>query len=662
VDTEGVPLAIKVSYSKVRCAECAADERVIGMPCAVCGKRGRTNEVNGQVIDRRQAIAAARRVAKEGWLPSHSPGALNPLDWRQFMSGLLESVIRTLGQLSEQPMDPTIRENAGRAMGEISGFSSWLDELAPLRPYVQHLHASRDAASCLVRMMEHYLRAMESESPLVAQKLAREAQSEIDLSVAILDRADRQRKYGDRLGESSPDTFVKVALDVLAESRPELSLFEVDREWQASLTESLHRQVAPGQGVSYAVANLLAESTLDAERFRAVVGEATEVFRSGQYAAQVASEAGSLEYILKARNAIVESTVAFSASLATSATETAQLRRAMNLYRELFEDGASPLFAWFLRLAGAKSAPLSKLMQEDSTSLLDAVNRNNALAKIFYGADKGIRTAASHGHAYELRGSRVHFSARSFQTSITVAEFLDRLLAMTESLLAALWVLDNELAALGATGHSPTGSLLGEPMFAIAEQVIRHLGGEVLESADKGATWSFTLAASPTANPFMVAYALAAHEQASAQEIEIIRPDLVPGELRVPKTASALYSTFVDLPPLQLIESNYSFIEASTLNGRSAAKADDLRRTTCIAAIALLSNDDLSAIPLIRRCLAWARAQELPDVVEFGEQGLAEWRKSDQGRLTRLLETMDHWNKLPSPSLPLVRKTTIVVG
>lgn len=634
----------------------------MGNPCSVCGTEGPPNEVNGQVVSRRQAVASVLATADRHAIETSTFESLFPPEWRSYLSGITERITQSLGRLSRKPNDANARDDAGQAIAELRGFELWLEERAPLRPYVQHQEAIRKAAARLSRMATKYLEAMEAASMSLAQKLGRDAQSEIDAGVSSLNEADSSTELSDRLGAANQGDFVKVALDVLLSTRPGQNIFEIDSEWQEALTARLGRPIADGQGASYAIADLLANSQLDASRFRRVVGEATELFRTHGALGDIASEPSALEYLLKARNAIVESTVAFSATVATSAALSAQLRRAINLYRELFEDGAAPLFAWFLRVANAKGAPISKLMREDSTALLDAVNRTPSLAQMFIGADKGIRTAASHGHSYSLVGDSVQFSTRTYEETLTLDQFVDRLLALTESLLAAFWVLDNELAAVGAKGHTAVTSLIGEPMFAVATLVLEQLGSTVLDSQLGDESWTFTLAPGAKSEPFVYAYVVGAHEQSNIREITILRPDLPSGTLRVSNTACAVYATFKDLEPVHLLASNLAFIEQSKLDGRSAVTQDHVRKTVCAAAVALLQTDDVTAVSVMRQCMKLANALDASDITQFASDVFVEWRTPDKFRARGILERMELWNALPTPGLPPVRSTTIFFG
>ncbi|EAR25547.1 hypothetical protein A20C1_04751 [marine actinobacterium PHSC20C1] len=508
-------------------------------------------------------------------------------------------------------------------------------------------------------MADLYLAALRADLPSEAQALGKRAQAEIDEASQLLNDAVYNEKIVDALGTTDPKDFANAAFGALAALYPDRNLFEIDAVRKAQLTHDLGREVTSGQGAAYEISLALAQSTLDPRRFEAVIAEASRLFTSPSRLREIANEPGALPTLLRARNAIVESSMAFAATLTTAFTDEARLTRTINLYRELFECSGVPLFAWYLRVAGAKSAPLAKLFKEDSTALLAAVNRNPDLASIFVGADKNIRTAASHGFGYELVGNDVVFNTRSFEGTMTVEVVIDLLLALVESLLAAFWVLDNELTVAGIEGHVSLDNTAGTPILTVAEEFLRLLGASVASSGLTPAGWEFEVSDLAESSPHFYIEGLAGNPLEGINEITITCQHLVSGELRIPRNASAQFRDARNSSPMALVEANLILLSASTINGRSAVSAKHLRRSACVAALALLSNDDLEAIRVLRRCVALAHTVEAADVREFAESSISEWRSPESDRRKRLTETMMSWTELPAPTLPTVRTTTM---
>lgn len=577
------------------------------------------------------------------------------------MAKAIESALSAIAAFPKSPLDAKTQGRVGAALLELRRIEADLQSVPLRRPFIDDLVAKRQAASSIVRMGQIYLEALIAPTLGDAQVLGRQAQEAIDRAVTLLDQSEKNQERGNRLGEGGRRDFARAAMEVLAELYPDSDLLAVDAIVQVTVAGDLGRPVAAGQGINYAVAEVLATAMLDADRFRAVVRQASQLIGTAEELATIASEPGALNTLRRARDAIVDSTSVFASSLEGASTDEARLRRVLILYRELFEDAGSALFAWFLRIARAKSAPISKLMKEDSTALLRAIEQNAALADIFLGADAVIRNASSHGQAYELVGDDVVFNLRSSKGSMSVEVLIDVLLAMIESLLAAFWVLDNELATLGVDGHNSDSSLAGFSLLAVAEEVLKLLGAEVLNSDEASGTWTFTVGPNSRTSPFVMAAGLSASPPNDIDVVTIVRPDLAASSLRIPRSAMTAFHDAKDLDSLELIWANLIFLRASQLDDSRVMTADHLRRTTSIGAVALLHQDDRGAVPFLRRCMSMGREDDVTDVVDLVQLALTEWRGSDPNRLKTIRATIAEWQRLPEPAQPLARETSLLV-
>lgn len=657
------PMAVPINlnFTLIQCVRCGSNQRVAGRPCSECGNMGRHDEVNALVIRRRQGIRAVlAHLAEIETVESEVlPFYLTCSSWRASTSDALDESLSAMAKFSTAPLNSGSQLAMGVSVARLRQIDRDLSRFAPRRPYVSNLEANRQAAGCLVRMADLYIAALETDLPAEAQALGRRAQYEIDAAIKFMNDAEIQQQIGDQLGSAEPPDFASAALTALATLYPEKTFMEVDAVRQSLLARDLGREVAVGQGAAYEIALALAKSILDVKRFESVVAEASRLFASSTQLLEIAGEPGALATLRRARNAIVESTAAFAVTLRVSTTDEARLARTINLYRELFEYAGLPLFAWFLRIAGAKSAPLSTLMLEDSTALLGAVSRRPELASIFVGADKNIRTAASHGFGYELVGDEVVFNTRSFTGTMTVEVVIDLLLALIESFLAAFWVLDNELTVAGVDGHTSADSLVGAPMLVVAEEVLKHLGATVVSASLTEVGWRFEVAEGSPSTALVYAEGLAANPPPGVDEISIVCPHLADGELRIPRAASARFRLAKDATPMTLIGANLDLLSESSLDGRSAVQAEHLRWSACVAGLALLSEDNTEAIGLLRQCIRLAREAGATDVMRFAESAITQWRSPDEGRLKQVRKTMMAWTTLPSPLQPLVRTTTM---
>lgn len=653
--------AFNLSFTLVPCQRCRSKERVAGTECSDCGDPGRANEVNAQVAKRRQGVRAVREMVVE---LSATESEVLPYyrshdSWRPSMVGALEQTMVAFTAFASQPVSTESQRAAASAIARLEQIERDLASLPPRRPFILDLQADKTAAACFVRMAKSYLDAFQAATPLEAQSSAQRAQDEIDAATEVHRQAEYERDLGNRLNAGDPTSLVKAAIQVLAEMHPGKAMFELDAEMRPLLSNQLGRHVAVGQGAGYVLAETVAKSTLDVDRFRTVTLETSQLINWDAHLREVANEPGALAALRRAREAILESTVAFTASLSTATTDEAMLRRTLNLYRELFEDAGLPLFAWILRLSGVRSAPIATLMSEDSTTLLGAVNKRPELERIFVGADKNIRTAASHGFGYRLDGHDVVFNLRSFSGKMTVDVVIDLLLALQESFLAVFWVLDNELAEIDLEEHLPWDLWLGAPMLLMAEESLKGMGATVVVAEESGNKWRFVLAPGARSAPYLYAGALATTPPNGIGEVSIECPELQEGQLSIPRDAIVRFINLKDAPPIELVSANLALLSESTLDGRTAVTTDHLRSIVGFAGLTLL-DQNTSGIQLLRQCILLARSLEADDVIGFAESTFSEWRNPDPSRRRKLLQVMLEWSSLPAPIPPAVRLTRVV--
>ncbi|MDJ0349635.1 hypothetical protein [Cryobacterium sp. PH29-G1] len=654
-------LAINMEFSLMKCVRCGFGQRVAGRPCSECGHLGRLDEVNSLVVRRRQGIRAvlAHIASSEAAESEVLPFYLTRSSWRASSGQALDESIAALAKFSTMPLDSGAQLALAVAVARLQQIGRDLSTFSPRRPFVSNLKAIRQATECLVRMTDLYIAALGAALPAEAQALGKRAQDQIDAATKFMNDAERHQEIGDNLGSADSHDFVSATLAAFATLYPEKSFMEVDADRQTRLARHLGREIATGQGAAYEIALVIARSILDVNRFESVVAEASRLFDSTARLRDIAAEPGALITLRRARNAIVESTAAFAATLTASTSDESRLARTINLYRELFEYAGLPLFAWFLRIGGTKSAPISTLMQRDSTALLSAIEKLPDLASIFVGADKNIRTAASHGFGYELVGDNVIFTTRSFKGTMTVEVVIDLLLALIESFLAAFWVLDNELTVAGIEGHASEDSLVGAPMLVVAEEVLKHLGATVLSATCTETGWRFEVAGGSTSIPLVYAEGLASLPPRGIDEISIVCANFPEGELRIPRVSSAQFRLAKDASPMTLVGANLDLLSESSLDGRTAIRVEHIRWSACVAAVELLSEDNREAIRSLRQCIRLARVTGAADVVQFAELAFTQWRSPDNGRLKQVRETMMAWTTLPTPQQPLVRTTTM---
>src|SRR5690606_20709521 len=149
----------------------------------------------------------------------------------------------------------------------------------------------------------------------------------------------------------------------------------------------------------------------------------------------------------------------------------------------------------------------------------------------------------------------------------------------------------------------------------MAEEVLKHMGATVVAAEDSDNEWKFVLAPGPPSTPFVYAGALASNPPIGVDEISVESPDLPNGELRVPREAIVRFISSKDSPPMGPIIAPMELLGESTIDGQPALTADHLRSIACVAAVALLDQNNTKGIQALRGCLRKARALAAADVV-----------------------------------------------
>jgi hypothetical protein len=657
-----VPVAMSLDFTKIRCAHCRSFDRIAGLPCPDCLRPGRPDEVNGKVVTRRQAVSSVRASlrTRERAASEPLPYYFTRAAWRVQIADRLGRALLSLARVSEQPRDSSRHAGLVDAIADLKDAEFGLSQLPIRRPFVRDLQARRATAHAFVEMAELYLQAFEADSPLAAQKLAGLAQQEIDRATEAMNEVDAEKDLLDEFDLSTRGDFFGGVLGLFERLRPNLTFLEVDATERVRLERKLGRKIADNFGAEYLLRESVVRVWFDPDRFRECVRNSLLLFNSDDRVRAIADESGALGALARARDALLESVNTFDIAVSQSTSDHDRLRRVMALYRELFEDAAMPVFAWFLRVAEVKSAPISNLIRKDATDLLRSIDSRSDLSDLFFGADPGIRNAASHGLAYELSGEDVVISLRAQTRTISVDVLIDLVLALLESLLATFWVLDNELARLDYTAHNSGLALSNASLLPVARAVLDHLNGNVISAEEReGDEWTFVIGGRPKVDPWILATAMAAQMSLHISSATIHFPDLPAGRLVINFESYEAWKAADTSMPTGSILGLFGLLESSSIDGHDLLEDAGLRKITSLGAIELVINDQSSAVRLLRECRRVGLGRGLGDVVELSELALLEWRHPDPIRRLTLLRLIGEWNDLPVPRIPRVAETSV---
>ncbi|UEJ83546.1 hypothetical protein Bra3105_04325 [Brachybacterium halotolerans subsp. kimchii] len=318
-----------------------------------------------------------------------------------------------------------------------------------LRPSIAQHEVVAKVIEHFLELWPTYSRALQAPALDEAQRLASQGQNLIDAATEELGKyytlLESVRAYEDH---SIPNLFER-SLNALASSYPGLDLLDLDRlgaQEAARLTGVLAQ---PGQGAQFLILDALGSVHFDPKRFHHVLGEASRLCQESSQISEVASQSGALEGLATSSRLVYEALEGFEAALSRVKDEQALMRRIIKFYGEIYEDVASPILAWYNLVAGIKSQPYTKLIQDDATALARSLTRQGQTAFLLQDDGAFLRNASQHGNSFIFEGDHVIFQLRSYQETISRAGVIDRIFSFVESVLAMNWSLMNDLARLG---------------------------------------------------------------------------------------------------------------------------------------------------------------------------------------------------------------------
>lgn len=642
-----------LEFSRSACPGCGASDYILAAGCSECGRQSPPGEVNPAVVRRTQGVRAIRRL-----VDSRAASESQPLPyyraaraWRSELTDALTGTLAALAQFARHPLSEDLQVRVAAEVWNLRILQAVLGSLVPRRPFVAETNASKVAIEHLLLSVDHYFEAFLAPTPSMAQVHARAAQQEIDSAVDTRAAADASRALLDDLaGRGSSDylTMAMQVMSVIADGRDPL---DFDESVRRDLARVIGSAVLPGLGADYAVSEALAAAFLDPHRFKRVVVSASRLFRDAPDLRTLANENNAISALSRARQSILTATQTFEASMRVASADEVRLRVVLNLYREVFEEAATPLLAWALRAIGLKSRSFAKLMEDGSTELLKAIERSPQVSNLFFGADANIRNAASHGQSYELVEDLLVFRLRSYKGSMTIEVLIDLLLALLESCLATLWALENELGKVGYEGATIPEAMLDNVDISFVQEIVGQIGFEVMLAEDLQGVWRFELSGRDNTHLFQLGAAIAMTPFARNRSIEVAIAGQreAPLEIRRDDLIAYLESLGKDGPALN--SAHLTVMSLMSQDSLSVLSGDHIRNASALAGHLLLVDDNRSAIALLRQCRLLASPGDA-DILSFCSDSLQEWQLSEPARRQRLMGIRAQWSRLPKIELP----------
>jgi hypothetical protein len=441
---------IRLKWEQSQCVRCG-NTRIRGQICPVCGLLPKDHEFNRPLQLRQRAANAAIAILDE------EPRDVTPLDvFTLTQSGFWTTTGDWLVRLLTVCGDVASSREGSEArliktVDEFMTLFSQIAALKPLRPYIRSHVAATSMMQHLKNMTRAYLGALSASTPLAAQKLATEAQSELDSATAEIPQLVADAELSDlENADSVRDMMAALARRAAAATTGGdfLNSFGYGNELASGIFGC---PVTGNVGFRYLLVRPVVEGYMDRHRFASVMHEAFAMLSENP--ARLA-ELGKLpqfrEDLARTRLNIFDATQQAWHTLRSATIPRQGVRAISELAAGFVEDGGQLICIALLVCKGIKTRPYERLRHDDATDLLRSTRAHPALFRLVHGLDPDLRNAVSH-HSYSVGpdGALTIDLRGTGKSTIELNELVDGLFAAIESVLAVLLALEAALAVAG---------------------------------------------------------------------------------------------------------------------------------------------------------------------------------------------------------------------
>jgi hypothetical protein len=632
-----------------------------GDSCGDCGFIPRpddANEVNHHIVKRRRVVSLIDEL-----VPQHLAQPSDPPTFSEIVETFPDAFGTALGDIDNEE---TVERAAALMTVQLTRLERARRSLQPfnaLRPFAME-RAQLEVLNQLSTWWPIYREAITSVDIAFAQKKAEEGQRVIDSSANAITQIgpilEALKILEDYQGEPS---LTRRQILALQTKYPGIPISDLETLGERTLTQDLGITSPDGMGLQYLMIKMLAESVFLPDAFTRKIRELTTLWKDNeQRVREIAAMTHSVEDLADVAAHLTETFLQFDHAVKNANHLRGVVRAATKLMSHVYED-AQPLWTWNVLLRGTSTAvdKYSKTAQMDSTAHIKKLAR--ALPQLCEDTDVFYRNATHHGGSVrpDEDGEHVVLSTRSGgERRLPTNEFIDRLYALTESVLAMYWIAHLFLAVYKIEPPSRNdmpsgfGMSLRDEAFLLIEA---RLGRAVLQNEVINDVWEIK-ADLPAEDVLEVAVALATTSGSEVKFLELrntthsgalaeISPDYVQSLLSEDQTENSNSDS-------QSVMNLLTHKAAITLNGRSLLTDDELRWGVAALGFQLLYKKDPieEQNPRLRTLKTWAERRQLKDVTSDITAIMRTWRNDDQGkqmkeirRLAALMET------LPAPDL-----------
>ncbi|MBD9699547.1 hypothetical protein IGS67_08600 [Flavimobilis sp. GY10621] len=613
-------------------------------------------EVNNAVVRRRQAVDALSNALDD---QRSSDCELHEEPAHEALLTFANAFQAHLSELLDPAAGSGAPVKMARTLRRLDTLVDTLDAAASRRPGAK-ARAYLGVAQELQRIWPIYREALTTLDMAHAQELGSQGQF-------LLDRAPRfisdARTVGEAIdvltsqsAEPSLTRRLQLSLQIL---HPGASRNELVEEGARRARQVTGSDVADGASMSFLILEVVASAFYSPQVFSLKVREASQVCAPPERLREIAAMDGALQGLEHLRRDLFETLNHFTQVVATERRGAAVVRRLARSVGEL-QESAMPLLVWYRLLVGAAEGvdQYRKFLEWNSTDLISKLNHR--LPTLSADMPAYLRNSAHHGSAFNFDESQVTvtIALRSHKEVMDLDDYVDRVLALLESLQAAMWALDAalELAGINVPTSTDDAEYMGLFSHDLATWNLEHrFGIDDVQSTVRNGTWTVEASLPPTE---VLTTALALAEQAS------------PGIERLTVAVTGLPSEplEIDLVDYNDYSEQVGIDSATTCIALLELRHKTTRGRTCllshpdvefaVATLAnLLLNDQPTMVKRLRKIRDLAHNHGFDDLENLATSAIASLRTGDADSLRRKVASLAA--TATAPAVPTGPRVTV---
>ena len=624
----------QMPFTTIRCRRCKS-RRVMGTACPDCGLEPRHGEVNSAVVRRRQAVGVVDAELKA---LSRGVSGVRADQPQEELLTFVDAFGTHLGAL----VDPAGRTEASAGMAltlrRLDDLVDVLGAASARRPGAE-ARAYLAVAQELLQLWPIYRDALTTLDMVRAKALGDIGQSVLDNAPRFLARARSVAEATEVLGgqkvEPSMARRVVRAMQIL---HPGVGWDGLVAEGARRARDAVGVDVADGASVDFLVLETVASAFFDPQAFSSKLQEAVQACAVPHRLREIAAMDGAVDGLEHLRRDLFETANQFTQVAEQETRSAAVVRRLAKTVGELYES-AMPLLVWYRLLTGAAQGRdrYSKNLRDlNSTDLVRKIDHHLPLVSADMPAY--LRNSAHHGSAFDFDEASASVSIRlaSHNERMDLADYLDRVLALLESLHAALWALGAALERSGVDVplRVDDAQYMGLYMHDFAAWWLeQHFGVDKVMSEIEDGTWTIE-ADLPSTEAVKTALALAQNAAPNVERVTVLTPGIPRHPVEFDLDDYDRYAEQAEQGAAAVCIAMLEFRHRATRTGVCLLTEADVEFAV-LALANLLINSHPEMVTPLRRARQLARTHGFDDLARLAASAIATLRTGDTDGLLR---------------------------